>query len=123
MRFRLFLALLLAPACAPAPPLEPEAAVPPEPAMTAVEQARAGAGCPESAAPGFDPEQVRREVVCHVGLRLGPAAADQALAAGSALMATYHHGLPKPIHRPDGSWGWEGPMANALILAGGGWKG
>ena len=124
MRFRLFLAPLLAAACAPAPPLEPEAAVPPEPeAAPAVQQARVNVGCPESTAPGFDPEQVRREVICHVGLRLGPAAAEQALAAGSALMATYHHGLPKPLQRPDGSWGWEGPMANALILAGGGWKG
>src|SRR5688572_13804486 len=116
MRFRFCLALLFAAACTPAPPPAPEAAVPPEPATPAVQQARAGSGCPESAAPGFDPGRVRREVICHVGRRLGPAAAEEALAAAGALMATHHQGLPKPIQRPDGSWGWEGPMANALIL-------
>jgi hypothetical protein len=55
--------------------------------------------------------------------RLGNEAADEVLAAEVSLVATYHSGLPKPVQRPDGSWGYEGPFANAAIRTREGWIG
>jgi hypothetical protein len=55
--------------------------------------------------------------------RLGADAADEVLAADVSLFATYHAGLPKPVQRPDGRWGYEGPFANAAIRTAEGWVG
>ena len=124
MRFVPCLALIVAAACVHASPEdEPAPVAEPDAVQPARDPVRSPVLCPESAAPGFDAAQIAREVECHVEARLGSAPVAELRSAGSALMATYHAGLPRPVQRPDGSWTYEGPMANALLVAAGTWRG
>ena len=83
----------------------------------------AGRASSAIAQPGFDPARVEAEVKRDVEARLGREAVAATLAAPASVMVTFHQGLPRPIQRPDGSFGYEGPGAGAAHRTSQGWVG
>lgn len=70
---------------------------------------------------GFSAEAVREIVRGHVRSRLGERVLRDADAAPAAVLAKFHHGLPRPIRCPDGSWIYHGPRVSAAIRRDLGW--
>ena len=70
---------------------------------------------------GFNADAVREIVRSQIRARFGADALREIDAAPSALIATFHQGLPRPIPCPDGSWSYEGPAVSAAIRRDGAW--
>lgn len=106
------------PLCAPSltGPPKPPPLPPPQPP---------GSGRREPRPPGivYDRDEVRAYVEEHVGRRFGEDALTRAAAAPSSVLVVIQPSMPRPVQRPDGSWGYEGPWVNAVSSDGRRWLG
>ena len=108
---------------APAPEISADSSTPgpPPPPAPPARPARTARLDPPIA--GYQPDRIREEVERNVAERLGAEALRLAASAATSIMVSHHQGLPRPVQNPDGSWGYDPPGANAMVLGSAGWIG